>query len=159
MIDVSDSERGFEGACDRPYDTVMRQSRWVAVSFLLLWLGTVGAAARPQAHFRASTDVALFQVVVKDSAGAFVEDLTAEDFTILVGGEPRPAALAYAVNAARGTLEAGGETSGAADALPTAAIARRRFLLLFDFVFTTRRGVREARKAALEFTPTLHKSD
>ncbi len=108
------------------------------------------AQERPQ--FRAMVELVQLQVGVADARGFFVTSLTADDFQVRVNGELRPAQIAYEIDLRRGRA-ADSAVAAAADrgenVRPVAA--RRHFLLMFDFSFTSRRGVLEARRAALRF--------
>lgn len=111
----------------------------------------VPGTAQETPQFRSEVDLVQLQVGVANSRGDFASGLRAEDFEILVDGDPRAAAVAYEVDL-RGVPAASSrvDTSERIE-LTRPQASRRHFLLFFDFRFTTRRGVREARRAALEF--------
>ena len=126
----------------------------VLVTLVQVAAAAVYAQQRPE--FRARVDLVQLQVQVRDRAGEFITGLGAEDFVIVVDGEVRPAQSAYEVDLRTVPRAGSDDTSSGnaatlqpADDLPPAA--RRHFLLLFDFSFTTRSGVREARESALQF--------
>ncbi len=112
--------------------------------------------AQQRPEFRARVDLVQLQVQVRSQAGELVTGLGAEDFIVVVEGEARPAQNAYEVDL-RSVPRAGSnaaDSGNAATPQPLADLppaAKRHFLLLFDFSFTTRRGVREARESALQF--------
>jgi len=117
-------------------------------------------AAQQTPLFRSDVDLVQLQVGVANSRGDFVSRLLAKDFVIFVDGDPRPASVAYEVDL-RGVTAASRPPEAYEQALASRPLAaRRHFLLFFDFRFTTRRGVLEARRAALEFVDTkLRRSD
>lgn len=138
-------------------------SRFVLASFLVI------AALRPAAgqdrpQFRATVELVQLQVGVQGPDGEFVSGLGPEDFIVRVDGDRRPAQVAYEID-----LRTPQEQGGAAVATlgpvgerpqPLPVAARRHFLLFFDFSFTSRRGVLEARRAAMQFVQTeLHPDD
>lgn len=118
-----------------------------AASFVL-------AADAQQQRPRFTTEVELvqLQVGVGDLTGGFVRGLTTDDFVVLVDGDPRPARVVYEIDLRtedrRGVAAMAGPPPRVA---PRPVAARRHFLFLFDFSFTDRRGVLEARRSALQF--------
>lgn len=149
----------------RPHATVRRRHRhapWLLVALVTLpalFAQQANAQQRPQ--FRSRVELVQLQVGVADGDGAFVSGLSAEDFVVVVDGAPRPAQVAYEIDLRdkdRAGVAAVAGPSKPAASRPVAA--RRHFVLLFDFSFTTGRGVREARRAALEFLEqNLHPTD
>jgi len=101
-------------------------------------------------QFRSDVDLVQLQVGVANSRGDFASGLHAEDFVIVVDGDPRAASVAYEVDL-REIAVATSEHARLETRATLPRAARRHFLFFFDFRFTTRRGVREARDAALEF--------
>lgn len=133
-------------------------------SFIMLMvvLSGSGAPARAgqQPQFRSRVDLVQMQVGVADAEGRFVHGLTAADFVVVVNGEERPVQVAYAVDLR--TEDAGQIGEEVPDRPPTRrpVAARRHFVFLFDYSFNTGRGVREARRAAIEFLErTVRESD
>ncbi len=78
--------------------------------------------------------------------------LTAGDFVIVVDGKPRPAQVVYEVDLRAEDRVGVAAIAGPGPTLETRPVsARRHILMFFDFSFTSRRGIIEARRAALEF--------
>lgn len=131
------------------------------VMLMVVFSGS-GASARAgqQPQFRSRVDLVQMQVGVADADGKFVNGLTAEDFVVVVDGEERPAQVAYAVDLR--TEDAGQLGKKIPGRPPTrrSVAARRHFVFLFDYSFNTGRGVREARRSAIEFLEhTIRESD
>ena len=126
----------------------------VLAALVLAAAASLYAQQRPE--FRARVDLVQLQVQVHDRAGEFITGLGADDFVIVVEGDARPAQSAYEVDL-RSVPRAGSDDAASSKAVTPQPVgdlppaARRHFLLLFDFSFTTRSGVREARESALEF--------
>lgn len=115
--------------------------------------GASVAGAQRSSQFRSEVELVQLQVTVVDSAGEFVTGLLASDFVVVVDGEPRPAQIAYEVDLQRSAQERPVANAAAAsdpERFFEPIAARRHLLLVFDLNFTTRRGIREARRAALE---------
>lgn len=128
--------------------------RRAAASALCLALAATPAVAGQQQPPRFGTTVELvqLQVQVADATGAFVPGLSAEDFVVVVDGEERIARSAYEVDLRARSGEAAPAAAGTAPATarrPPAA--RRHFVLFFDLSYTSRQGILEARRSALEF--------
>ena len=115
----------------------------------LLAGGSSAAQQRPQ--FQARVELVQLQVGVSGPGGGFVRGLTADEFTILVNGDPRPAQVAYEVDLRTEDRAGIATVAGPGPTLERPVSARRHMLLFFDFSFTSRRGVLEARRSALEF--------
>lgn len=107
------------------------------------------ASHREQEIFRSTVELVQLQVDLVDAEGAFPQSLTASDFVLRVNGVLRPVQLAYPVTPAA-LLE---KDSDRLQLRPThsRSAAQRRFLFVFDLLYTTRPGFREARRAALEY--------
>jgi len=122
----------------------------VVASLLLAATSADAAQQRPQ--FNVKVELVQLQVGIADAAGRFVRGLTADDFVVVVDGDPRPARVVYEIDLRtedrRGVAAMAGPKRPDE---PRPVAARRHFLLFFDFSFTTRRGILEARRAALDF--------
>ena len=111
----------------------------VLIPLATLWLLPQAAstpARQPQQRptFRASTQLVEVDVNVTDPDGAFVPDLTLDDFQIFDEGRPRSIEIAYVVNAGRVTLAArGGNASGAVKTAPVATPPSGRRVIVFFF--------------------------
>lgn len=141
----------------------MRESYVSGALTLLLVLSGAGAAATSAAgqQFRAGVEVQHIQVSVAGPGGAFVPDLAAGDFELRVDGEVRPIVTAYSIDAdapdaawLAGSGEAWSDGEAGAevvelDSLPAAA--RRRFLLFVDLSAMSYTGMRNMRRATVEF--------
>jgi len=132
---------------------------FTAAALLLAVTSADAAQQRPQ--FNIKVELVQLQVGIADATGGFVRGLTADDFVVLVDGQPRPVQVVYEIDLRaedrRGVAAMAGPKPAAE---PRPVAARRHFLLFFDFSFTTRRGVLEARRAALEFVAkNIHESD
>ena len=130
------------------------QSAFVALLTSTLLLAVTSAdAAQQRPQFDIEVELVQLQVGIADSSGGFVRGLTTDDFVVLVDGDPRPAQVVYEIDLRtedrRGVAAMAMAGPKTAPERPVAA--RRHFLLFFDFSFTTRRGVLEARSAALDF--------
>lgn len=138
-------------------------SRVLAISLLATLVVHVPASGQDRPQFRASVELVQLQVGVQGPDGQFVSGLGPEDFVIRVDGKPRPAQVVYEIDLrpavdSTSAVAAIGPAGNERQILPVAA--RRHFLLFFDFSFTSRRGVIEARRAALDFlTNELHPED
>lgn len=145
-----------------PLLTSSRRVLWLLVALgMLAGLLARRAGAQQPAQFRSRVELVQLQVSVADDAGGFFSGLRAEDFVVVVDGDPRPAQVAYEVDlrdkepAATVAVD---ERDQPADSRPVAS--RRHYVLFFDFSFVDGRGVREARRAALEFIEqNLHPAD
>lgn len=102
------------------------------------------AHAQQQPVFRSGTSVVEINVVVRDRDGRFVQGLTAEDFTVLEGGQPRRIDSMYLVAAP----DAAGR---AAEAAGTARLAPRTFIFAFDIEQLAPRSLTRAREAVSAF--------
>jgi VWFA-related protein len=121
-----------------------------AVCLVLVLAGGAIAQQRPQ--FSARVELVQLQVGVGGPSGGFIRGLTADDFVVVVDGDPRPAQVAYEVDLRSEDRVGIAAIAGPGPTRETRPIsARRHLLLFFDFSFTSRRGVLEARRAALEF--------
>lgn len=111
-------------------------------------------------QFRSTVQLVQLQVNVAGPDGAFVPGLEPGDFLLRVNGEDRPVQVVYEVNLDRPADSTAEETTAPAlDDAPPAA-ARRHFLFLFDLSFTSRRGILEARRSALDFVDSrVHPRD
>lgn len=129
-------------------------SRSVAVALMataLLLAVTSADAAQQRPQFNIKVELVQLQVGVADASGRFVRGLTADDFVVVVDGDPRPAQVVYEIDLRTEDRRGVAAMAGPRRAEPRPVAARRHFLLFFDFSFTTRRGIREARRAALDF--------
>lgn len=131
---------------------------------------SLGASGSPPAQqtpqFRTTVEIVQLQVGVEGPDGEFVAGLVPEDFVLRINGKERPVQVAYEVDLrvrpeiAVAAVAAVADTGPAPRERARPVAARRHFLVLFDFSFTTRRGVLEARRAALEFVESsLHPDD
>ncbi len=129
------------------------RSSFVALTAAAVLASSVLAQQPPQ--FRTTVALVQLQVNVEAEDGSFVTGLGVDDFIIEVDGEERPARVVYEVDLRRdqgaGVARVDGVAQPRASEAPRPVAARRHWLLTFDFSFTTRRGVIEARRAALEF--------
>lgn len=113
-----------------------------------------GQLAAPQ--FRSTVEIVQLQVSVEGDDGAFFSGLKPEDFLLKIDGNRRPVQVVYEVDLRRqpegdGVAVLDGIGPSRADESPRPLAARRHWMLFFDFSFTSRRGVIQARRAALEF--------
>ncbi len=147
MIGPVSTNRFFAGM--RPGSRGAAVALMTATSVLAV-TGADAAQQRPQ--FNVDVELVQLQVGIADARGSFVRGLTADDFVVVVDGEPRPAQVAYEIDLRTEDRRGVAAMAGPRLAAPERPVAaRRHFLLFFDFSFTTRRGVLEARSAALDF--------
>lgn len=138
-----------------------RSCRLIVPACLILLLAHAPAAGQQRPWFRSTVELVQLQVGVGDERGAFVPGLTADDFAVLVDGEERSARSAYEVDlrATAAPATVAREGFAAIDAGPPAA-ARRHFLLFFDLSYTSRQGILEARRSALDLIDSrVHPDD
>ena len=68
----------------------------LACTLLLAVTSADAAQQRPQ--FDIEVELVQLQVGIADSSGGFVRGLTADDFVVLVDGDPRPAQVVYEID-------------------------------------------------------------
>jgi len=131
----------------------MRVIRW---SLLGILLGSLGAPAGAQTFLEA-TDVVAIEVPVQviGADGKPVRGLTADNFEVYEGRKKQPLVGFEALDlASRPAAEgSGGNTA------PPPLAARRHFLMMFDFTFSSPKGLTQARDAARTFVEQLHPTD
>ena len=134
----------------------------LAASVLAVWLGMAASVlaqapsgAEPTETFRGETSTVMVEVPVEVTLdGAPVRGLTADNFEIVDAGDRQEILGLDVVDLTN--MEA--EPGEPADPLPV--VARRHFLLLFDFSFSKPASVERARRAALELVQNdLHAAD
>jgi VWFA-related protein len=104
-------------------------------------------AQQPPTVFRSTTDLVEVDVVVHDRKGAFVRDLTADDFTIEEAGRPREIVQFYLTGA---DAPAAAAAPGGPVVDPAAArSASRVFVVVFDDAHLTPSGFKRTQAAAL----------
>ncbi len=149
MLGPSSTNRFSADARSLPHGVVAA----LTVTALLLSV-TSADAAQQRSQFDIAVELVQLQVGVADASGRFVRGLSADDFVVVVDGDPRPAQVVYEIDL-RGEDRRGVAAMAMAAARPAEeerpVAARRHFLLFFDFSFTTRRGIIESRRAALDF--------
>ncbi len=147
----------------------MRTKRWITsgrgvaalvCSILLALAPSASPAQQPQ--FRTTVELVQLQVAVQGEDGGFVPGLGPEEFVVEINGRERPVQVAYEVDLRRperagvAAIDAGARQ----ERQPLPVAARRHWLLFFDLSFTSRRGVLQARRAALEFLDSgVHPDD
>ena len=139
----------------------------VAAMAILVVPALVAGAPQQRPQFTTTVELVQLQVNVEGDDGNFVSGLAAEDFRLFVDGEIRPVEITYEVDlrpetgpAAVASVDAAPRTAPAVPSSPRPVAARRHFLIFFDLNFTTRRGILEARRAALGFvTERVHRED
>jgi VWFA-related protein len=123
----------------------------IAIPCLLL-IG-FGSAAAPQDKpiFRSGTAIVEVTVIVRDRNGAFVPNLTLDDFEVREGDDSRRVETLYVMAASH--VAAGGVSSGVdpTTATPTRT-AERTFVFLFDMEHISPGSFTRARDAVMQFT-------
>jgi len=120
--------------------------RSLALVFAIpLFAGPGMAGQQPPAGVQESTEVTLVEVPVRVTGrdGAPIRDLTAADFQLFDNGKKQEITGFDAIDLAEKAPGVLGQDTNPA--------ARRRFLFLFDLVFTRPRALLQARDAAKEF--------
>ncbi|MFL6199368.1 MAG: VWA domain-containing protein [Thermoanaerobaculia bacterium] len=122
-------------------------------SLCILLLAALSAPAFAQT-FSEATDVVVVEVPVQviGSDGKPVRGLTADNFEVYEGRKKQPLVGFEALDLA--SRPAAGEK-----AAPPPVAARRHFLMMFDFTFSSPKGLTLAREAARTFVEQLHPSD
>lgn len=126
--------------------------RILAAAAVLASLAGAGQAPSQQPPvFRGGTDLVEVDVVVHDKSGAFVSDLSADDFIVEDAGKPQPVLQFYLHvstpaswtdrNASSIRAEAGG---------PTQSAGPRVFVVVFDDAHLTPAGFKRTQDAALK---------
>lgn len=111
----------------------------------------VTVSAQTPTPFRAATDIVEIDVVVHGRDGAFVSDLTADDFIVEDGGRRVPIQQFYLYRGDGPTLgsKANAETSGVTSPDPaSSAPPQRVFVVVFDQDHLTSEGFRRTQTAA-----------
>ena len=125
--------------------------RW---SLLGILLGSLGASAGAQTFVEA-TDVVAIEVPVQviGDDGKPVRGLTADNFEVYEGRRKQPLVGFEALDLASRPAAEGKK------AAPPPLAARRHFLMMFDFTFSSPKGLTQAREAARTFVAQLHPTD
>ncbi len=139
----------------------------VVAMALLVVPAVVAGAAQQRPQFSTTVELVQLQVSVEGDDGTFAAGLGADDFRLYVDGDLRPVEVAYEVDLRPDTatagiafVDSGARAAPARRDTPRPVAARRHFLIFFDLNFTTRRGILEARRAALAFvTEQVHGED
>jgi VWFA-related protein len=115
--------------------------------------------AQPQV-FRAGTDLVEVDVVVHDKNGAFVSDLSPDDFQLQEAGKPQDVQQFYLhVTTASGWADRLPGTGASASA-PAQSSGRRVFIVVFDDAHLTPGGFKRTQAAAVNlFTQQFHAGD
>jgi len=108
---------------------------------------------------RVETELVLIEAYVTDKNGRPIENLTADDFTLVVDGKASPIASFEFVRLPDAGADLPGAVAAEADAAPPAAGRARRFVLFFDDGTSDPQGLAAARHAAEDllasgFTPS-----
>jgi VWFA-related protein len=101
--------------------------------------------------FRASTELVEVDVNVTDKGGAFVPDLTTDDFTVFDQGKRTPVEIAYIVHSGNVTPVSAGAAVRANAELPRPPSARRTLIFYFDVTHMTYGQLRRAGAGAEHF--------
>ncbi|MEA2560189.1 MAG: hypothetical protein QOH06_1693 [Acidobacteriota bacterium] len=122
-------------------------------SLCILLLTALAVPAGAQT-FSEATDVVVVEVPVQviGADGKPVRGLTADNFEVYEGRKKQPLIGFEALDLAARPA-AGGK------AAPPPVAARRHFLMMFDFTFSSPKGLAQAREAARTFVERLHPSD
>ncbi|HWM91759.1 MAG TPA: VWA domain-containing protein [Thermoanaerobaculia bacterium] len=126
---------------------------WLILGILLPGVFSVQTSAQtPAQTFSDRTDVVVVEVPVQviGSDGKPVRGLTADDFEVYEGRKKQPLVGFEA-------LDLASRPADWQEAAPVAA--RRHFLMMFDFTFSSPKGLVQAREAARELVELLHPSD
>jgi VWFA-related protein len=103
---------------------------------------------------RVETELVLIEAYVTDRTGRPIENLTADDFTLVVDGNVSPIASFEFVRLPDTVAEPAGVVTAGAEAAPPAAGRARRFILFFDDATSDPQGLTAARHAAEELLAT-----
>ena len=122
---------------------------WMTKGILLaLTIAALAAQDQPPPTFRAITDVVEVDVSVRDKTGAFVTDLSVDDFLVEDNGRPQRVEQLY-VHLADRSRSTGGPTSSSTAAVLPAMAARRVFVAVFDNDHLSSGGFRRVQQAAV----------
>jgi len=102
-----------------------------------------------QPVFRSGTAVVEVTVIVRDRSGAFVPDLTIDDFEVVEGDAPQRVEMLYLVESP--VARDAGRRGEAKDARTDERTARRTFVFLFDVEHLSPGGLTRARAAVVRF--------
>ncbi|MEM8962895.1 MAG: VWA domain-containing protein [Acidobacteriota bacterium] len=141
----------------RDLSTILPARTAIALGALLLLLGMPAVAQDDDRTFEETTSVVEVQVPVNvtDRNGDPVRGLTAADFVLKDGGDKREITEFEVIDL--DVLEPQ-EAEAKLETLPS--VARRHFLLLFDFSFSQPSSILKAREAAKQFVlERLHPTD